>query len=83
MRETRKAKATASEKLDLERRKSGTDIPVHTEVEGMPAQVIGIAPVSGGRSDPIEVKNPVTGGAVALISLESLIKFDMLTPRIF
>ena len=40
MRETRKAKATASEKLDLERRKSDTDIPVHNEVEGMPAQVI-------------------------------------------
>ena len=53
MGETRKAKATASAKLDLERRKSGTDIHVHTEAEGMPAQVIGISPVTGGRSDPI------------------------------
>ena len=48
----------------------------------MPAKVIGIAPATGGRSDTIELKNPVTGGAVAVTSLESLIKFNILTPRI-
>lgn len=40
-------------------------------------------PVAGGRSCPMKMKYTVSGGAVAVASLEGLIKFYMLAPRIY
>lgn len=42
-----------------------------------------VAPVTGGRTFAIEVRDAASGWVVAGASLEDLIKFDMLTPRNF